>query len=274
MAFDFPASPTPGQVFSPATGVTYVFNGYGWDLKGAAGGGVTSLNTLTGALSISQGGGIGVTSAGAAITVTNTGVITLNGANGTVALAPGAGISVSPAGGTITIAGLTFTSSIAGIVPASGGGTSNFLRADGVWAAPAGGALGEAPVDGKQYTRKDATWSDVATQPHTFTAAQTAAVGTLVSSTPADFTQTNAWLFTLSAPSFVANPSVNPATGTYISITIRMTAVGALTWGNLFKGLSNYTQSTWSSGVLEDHVVFRWNGTNYCLVGAATRINL
>lgn len=33
----------------------------------------------------------------------------------------------------------TFTSSTAGSVPASGGGTSNYMRADGTWAAPSGG---------------------------------------------------------------------------------------------------------------------------------------
>jgi hypothetical protein len=34
------------------------------------------------------------------------------------------------------------SSSNAGLVPASGGGTTNFLRADGTWAAPAGGGGG------------------------------------------------------------------------------------------------------------------------------------
>ncbi len=33
----------------------------------------------------------------------------------------------------------TFTSALKGLAPASGGGTTNFLRADGTWAAPAGG---------------------------------------------------------------------------------------------------------------------------------------
>lgn len=33
----------------------------------------------------------------------------------------------------------TFTSSLKGLVPSSGGGTTNFLRADGTWATPAGG---------------------------------------------------------------------------------------------------------------------------------------
>jgi hypothetical protein len=36
----------------------------------------------------------------------------------------------------------TFTTSLKGLAPASGGGTSNFLRADGTWAAPAGGGGG------------------------------------------------------------------------------------------------------------------------------------
>ena len=33
----------------------------------------------------------------------------------------------------------TFTTSLKGLAPPSGGGTTNFLRADGAWAAPAGG---------------------------------------------------------------------------------------------------------------------------------------
>lgn len=35
-----------------------------------------------------------------------------------------------------------FSSSLQGLVPASGGGTTNFLRADGTWATPAGGGGG------------------------------------------------------------------------------------------------------------------------------------
>lgn len=35
-----------------------------------------------------------------------------------------------------------FTSTLKGLAPASGGGTANFLRADGTWAAPAGGGGG------------------------------------------------------------------------------------------------------------------------------------
>lgn len=39
-----------------------------------------------------------------------------------------------------------FTSVLKGAVPASGGGTANFLRADGTWAAPPGGGGGTATI--------------------------------------------------------------------------------------------------------------------------------
>lgn len=52
----------------------------------------------------------------------------------------------------------TFTSSLQGVVPGSGGGTTNFLRADGTWAAPPTGAtpalvyLGTVTVSGGAIT--------------------------------------------------------------------------------------------------------------------------
>ncbi|NJM30156.1 MAG: DUF2793 domain-containing protein, partial [Rhizobiales bacterium] len=42
----------------------------------------------------------------------------------------------------------TFTSTLKGLAPSSGGGTANFLRADGTWAAPAGGGGGSGDVVG------------------------------------------------------------------------------------------------------------------------------
>jgi hypothetical protein len=42
----------------------------------------------------------------------------------------------------------TFTSSLKGLAPSSGGGTSNFLRADGTWAAPSGGATNNHYANG------------------------------------------------------------------------------------------------------------------------------
>jgi hypothetical protein len=42
--------------------------------------------------------------------------------------------------------GNLFTSVLKGLVPPSGGGTTNFLRADGTWAAPPGGSLGVTTI--------------------------------------------------------------------------------------------------------------------------------
>jgi hypothetical protein len=46
----------------------------------------------------------------------------------------------------------TFTSSLKGLAPSSGGGTSNFLRADGTWAAPSGGGGSLSPWATKTTT--------------------------------------------------------------------------------------------------------------------------
>lgn len=52
-----------------------------------------------------------------------------------------------------------FTSGLKGLVPASGGGTTNFLRADGSFAAPAGGLSAATDAQARAYT------SGVALQP-------------------------------------------------------------------------------------------------------------
>lgn len=48
----------------------------------------------------------------------------------------------------------TFTDVAKGLAPASGGGTTNFLRADGAWAAPAGGG-GALALGGKVHGRHE-----------------------------------------------------------------------------------------------------------------------
>ena len=77
-------------------------------------------------------------------------------------------------GGTANVTDLTvaqvnailpvFTSSLNGLVPASGGGTINFLRADGTFAAPPGG--GGSPVTASYYASSNGTSST--TQPINF----------------------------------------------------------------------------------------------------------
>ena len=57
----------------------------------------------------------------------------------------------------------TFTSSLKGLAPSSGGGTTNFLRADGTWAAPAGGSGGVSTL------RVATTQTNTTTTPTTIT---------------------------------------------------------------------------------------------------------
>ena len=62
----------------------------------------------------------------------------------------------------------TFTSGLKGLVPASGGGTTNFLRADGTWAAPPGGG-------GGGFDREE-EFTSAASPLETFTLSSSAAV--------------------------------------------------------------------------------------------------
>jgi hypothetical protein len=54
----------------------------------------------------------------------------------------GVGLGLDLSGTQATAMLDTFTSSTKGLTPASGGGAANFLRADGIWATPAGGGGG------------------------------------------------------------------------------------------------------------------------------------
>lgn len=64
--------------------------------------------------------------------------VTDGDARNTNARTPTAHAASHVTGGTDILA--TFGAAAVGLVPASGGGTTNFLRADGTWAAPAGGS--------------------------------------------------------------------------------------------------------------------------------------
>src|SRR5215472_1524431 len=71
-------------------------------------------------------------------------VASLNTLTGALTIAQGTGINVASGGTTITISAPLFSNTVQGEVPASAGGTTNYLRADGTWAAPAGG-IGDVP---------------------------------------------------------------------------------------------------------------------------------
>lgn len=71
-------------------------------------GGVASVNTLSGALTLAAGTNIGLVSSGNTITISSTatnGVTNVNSITGAVTIAAGANITVTPSGNTLTIAG-------------------------------------------------------------------------------------------------------------------------------------------------------------------------
>jgi hypothetical protein len=89
----------------------------------------------------------------AALTGTNV-IYYRSAANTWAAVTIGAGLTFTAG----TLDAPVFTSSVKGEVPASGGGTANFLRADGTWAAPAGGGGGiPEPVGDGFYGRSMAS---------------------------------------------------------------------------------------------------------------------
>lgn len=95
-----------------------------------------------------------------------------------------------------------FTSALRGLVPGSGGGTTNFLRADGAWAAPPGGG--------------GAVWTVVTEG----TSSRTAAAGEFV------LINNPACVVTLPAPAADARVACKVITGTPTGVEIRTSGAG------------------------------------------------
>jgi hypothetical protein len=133
-----------------------------WAAPAGSGGGVSSFDTRTGAVTLSSGdvtGALGYTPLAPANNLSDVGSASTARANlGLGGLAQlGVGVGLASSGGNASVSyGTTagtaaqgndsrlsaFTATTAGIAPASGGGTANYLRADGTWAAPPGGSGG------------------------------------------------------------------------------------------------------------------------------------
>jgi hypothetical protein len=108
----------------------------------------------------SGGGGGGCTSLAGDVTGpcgSNTAVKIENGA------IPASEFCIGTNSSSQIVAPSSFTSSLPGCVPASGGGTTNFLRADGNWAAPPGGGGGSpgGTTNSIQYYATSSTFGGI-----------------------------------------------------------------------------------------------------------------
>lgn len=145
-----------------ATALLDVFGTAAKGLAPASGGGTTNFLRADGTWAAPAGGGgvsdgdkgdITVSGSGATWTVDADVVTNAKLANmpATTIKGNNTGAAADPAdltGTQVTALLDTFSTGAKGLTPASGGGTTNFLRADGTWAAPAGGGGGSGDVVG------------------------------------------------------------------------------------------------------------------------------
>ena len=98
------------------------------------------ITALTGDVTASGPGSVSSTIAAGAVSLAKMANLAANSIIGNNTGASATPIALTTA--QVTAMLNAFTSTLKGLVPASGGGTTNFLRADGTWAAPAGGGGG------------------------------------------------------------------------------------------------------------------------------------
>lgn len=143
------------------TGVIYRWQGASWVADGSGGGGGVSDGTY---------GDITVTSSGTVWTIGAAKVTLAKMANLATARFIGrvtgsTGVPEAMTGTQATSLLDVFTDALKGLVPASGGGTTNFLRADGTWAPPSASAtnvevdFGSTPVTEATFVVTDAAVS-------------------------------------------------------------------------------------------------------------------
>jgi hypothetical protein len=155
-----PTSPNNGDCWTTTSALSCRINGstvsYG---TGGGGGTVTTTGSPASGNLAQFSGSTSITSGDLSGDVTTSGTLTTTIGSGAVSLSKMANLSsnsiignntgsaATPSALTATQATAmlnTFTSSLKGLAPSSGGGTSTFLRADGTWATPAGSGGGAA----------------------------------------------------------------------------------------------------------------------------------
>jgi hypothetical protein len=170
----------------------------------------------------------------------------------------------------------TFTTTLKGLAPASGGGTVNFLRADGAWAAPAGGAGSSIENGPARFYAFTDCLAAVNTPDWAFTVSGTGAAHSVV-----DFPDQNSIGAIQSALGTLATNRTSISSPVF---TVFKLGQGIAKWANRlqFSTLSDAT-NTWAvrSGFIDsvsaestNGVFFRYtNGVNAGKFQAVTRSN-
>lgn len=125
-----------------------------WAPNGA-GSGVTSLNALTGGITLANGGAIGISAVGTTITLTNNGVTALNSLTGSVSVAAGTGIGVMASGSSVTVSntGVTDMNGLTGSLSiVNGGGITVTAMGSTITLASASAVCPAGPVNAIQVT--------------------------------------------------------------------------------------------------------------------------
>lgn len=121
----------------------------------SSGGGGSGITELTGDVTAGPGSGSQAATIAANV-VSNTKLADVATATFKGRVTAGSGDPEDLTGTQATTLLDTFTTSLKGLAPASGGGTSNFLRADGTWAAPGGGGSPGGSTTQVQYNNAGA----------------------------------------------------------------------------------------------------------------------
>ncbi len=143
-----PASPQNGTIWLNSTTGEVKMRSAGATVVIATGG-VGLTDGDKGEITVSANGTVWTVDASA---ITNAKLANMPSATfkGRVAAGSGPASDITPAEASSILP--VFTAAAKGLAPASGGGTTNFLRADGTWAAPAGGGGTNLPALGVSAT--------------------------------------------------------------------------------------------------------------------------